>query len=265
MDTNCVPDSFWWMPGSATNCAPMNHHDEISEDAVLGGRLKLRQPLRGHRVGHDAILLAAAVPARAGQCAADLGAGVGAAGLALAVRTPSLKVTLVEIDSRLCALSSDNVRLNGLAGRVAVACADAGSIEALGSAGLAHEGFDHVLMNPPFFDARRHNVSPDPGRRSAHVGDPDLLKRWIGAASWLLRPAGALTIIWRADGVNEVLIPLSSAFGGALALPVIAKTNAASPIRVLVRAVKGASASPVFCRPLVLNDDQGHPTGSAEA
>ena len=38
--------------------------DKASEDAVLGGRLVLRQPLRGHRVGHDAILLAAATVAQ---------------------------------------------------------------------------------------------------------------------------------------------------------------------------------------------------------
>ena len=53
---------------------------ETSEDAVLGGRLRLRQPLYGHRVGHDAILLAAATAGRAGEHAVDLGAGVGAAG-----------------------------------------------------------------------------------------------------------------------------------------------------------------------------------------
>ncbi|MGC1779258.1 MAG: methyltransferase, partial [Xanthobacteraceae bacterium] len=28
-----------------------------SDDSALGGRLVLRQPLRGHRFGHDAILL----------------------------------------------------------------------------------------------------------------------------------------------------------------------------------------------------------------
>ena len=40
---------------------------QTSDDAVLGGRLTLRQPLKGHRVGHDAILLAAATGARAGE------------------------------------------------------------------------------------------------------------------------------------------------------------------------------------------------------
>ena len=77
----------------------MRTDSESSEDAILGGRLRVRQPLRGHRVGHDAILLAAATAARAGEHAVDLGSGVGAAGLALAVRIPELKVTLIEIDA----------------------------------------------------------------------------------------------------------------------------------------------------------------------
>ena len=56
---------------------------QTSDDAVLGGKLVLRQPLHGHRFGHDAILLAAATDAHAGEHAVELGAGVGAAGLAL--------------------------------------------------------------------------------------------------------------------------------------------------------------------------------------
>ena len=83
---------------------------DTSEDAVLGGKLRLRQPLRGHRVGHDAILLAAATGGRAGELAVDLGAGVGAAGLALAVRVEGLKVTLVEIDQALCRGDTVNSR-----------------------------------------------------------------------------------------------------------------------------------------------------------
>ena len=75
---------------------------------MLGGRLRLRQPARGHRFGHDAILLAAACPARAGEQVVDLGAGVGAAGLALAARVDGMPVTLVEIDPQLAALAAEN-------------------------------------------------------------------------------------------------------------------------------------------------------------
>ena len=83
---------------------------ETSEDAVLGGRLVLRQPLRGHRVGHDAILLAAATVAQSGDHAVDLGSGVGGAGLALARRIEGVAVTLVEIDPVLTALAAGNAR-----------------------------------------------------------------------------------------------------------------------------------------------------------
>src|SRR5580658_263021 len=97
---------------------------EVSEDGVLGGKLVLRQPLRGHRFGHDAILLAAATAALAGEQAVELGSGVGAAGLALARRIPGLAVTLVEIDPALSALGRDNAERNGLAARVRAVCLD---------------------------------------------------------------------------------------------------------------------------------------------
>ena len=92
----------------------------VTEDAVLGGRLRLRQLAHGHRVGHDAILLAAACPGRAGERTADLGAGVGAAGLALAARVTGINVTLVELDVEVAALARENVRLNDLAPEVCV-------------------------------------------------------------------------------------------------------------------------------------------------
>ena len=142
----------------------------ISEDAVLGGRLRLRQPLSGHRVGHDAILLAAATGGSAGELAVDLGAGIGAAGLALAARVNAIKVALVEIDETLSRLACDNARINGLAGRVRTIACDAEDKSALAAAGLPAGSADRVLMNPPFHDARRHNVSPDARRRLAHAG-----------------------------------------------------------------------------------------------
>jgi tRNA1(Val) A37 N6-methylase TrmN6 len=255
------------MPGSGMSYAPMAPDEpfETTNDAVLGGRLRLRQPLRGHRVGHDAILLAAATGAHAGEHAVDLGSGVGGAGLALAVRVPALKVTLVEIDAGLCALASGNAERNGLAERVnAVAC-DVEDTSALAAAGLASGSIDHVLMNPPFNDARRQNASPDPRRRLAHVAGPGLLSRWVAAADWLLKPNGSLTLIWRADGRDAVLAALSAAFGDIVMMPVYPRAGAAA-IRVLVRALKASDPAARHDAPaLVLNDDNGKPTAAAEA
>jgi tRNA1(Val) A37 N6-methylase TrmN6 len=237
---------------------------ETSEDAILGGRLRVRQPLHGHRVGHDAILLAAATCARPTEQAIELGAGVGAAAFAIAARAPGLKVTLVEVDPVLCALARHNARLNRLEDRVRVFDADAESIESLKSAGLSPEHFDRVLMNPPFHDSRRHNVSPDPGRRLAHSGEAGLLKRWVASAAWLLKTSGVLVLIWRADALDEVIEALQPVFGAIAVLPVHPRDEAA-PIRVLVRAAKGGSNSRKNYPPLVLNDEEGRPTPVAEA
>src|SRR5712691_1410903 len=118
----------------------------VTDDAVLGGRLRLKQPRRGHRVGHDAILLAAATGARPGEDAVDLGAGVGAAGLALAARVPGTTVTLVEIDPELAALAAANAERNDLAGRVRVAVLDvAAPARAFAAAGLSPESVARVV------------------------------------------------------------------------------------------------------------------------
>jgi len=200
---------------------------EVTEDAALGGRLRLRQPKRGHRVGHDAILLAAACPARAGERAVDLGAGVGAAGLALALRVEGTEVVLVEVDA-------------------------------------GPESVAHVLMNPPFNDPARQRVSPDGRRRLAHAGSGSTLPVWIKTAARLLRPRGTLTLIWRADGLADVLQALAPTFGGATVLPVHPREEEAA-IRVLVRATKASRAPLALLPGFVLNDRSGRPTAQAES
>jgi tRNA1(Val) A37 N6-methylase TrmN6 len=235
-----------------------------SEDAVLGGRLRLRQPLKGHRVGHDAILLAAATGGRAGERAADLGAGVGAAGLALAARVKALRVALVDIDVALCALAAENALLNGLDGRIETHAANVEDIRSLAKAGLTSGRFDRVLMNPPFHDSSRQNPSPNPRRRLAYAAAPGLLARWIASAAWLLKPQGIVTLIWRADELAVVRQALSSEFGDASVLPVYPRPDTPA-VRVLVRAVKSAKGPGATYSGLILNDARGKPSVAAEA
>jgi tRNA1(Val) A37 N6-methylase TrmN6 len=237
--------------------------DATTDDAMLGGRLRLKQPARGHRAGHDAILLAAAVPALPGERAADLGAGVGAAGLALAARVPGLQVVLVEIDATLAALAAENAVRNGLADRVAVVAADVAAIgQAAGPAAPAG-GFDQVLCNPPFLDPGRHAASPDPGKRGAHMPERPR-DDWIAAAFRLLQPGGTLTLIERADALAGVLADLDARWGAIEVVPVHPRPEAPA-IRVLVRARKGRR-TPLSLRPaLVLAEPGGGPSAAAEA
>ena len=239
--------------------------DDYTDDAVLGGRLVLRQPRTGHRVGHDAILLAAAADASSGDRAVELGAGVGAAGLALAQRVAGLSVTLVEIDPRLAVLAEHNAAQNSLGDRVRVAVLDVtGPDDAFARNGIVAGAAAHVLMNPPFNDPARQNVSPDPARRFAHVGSAKTLEQWAERAARLLAPAGVLTLIWRADGLGEVLSALGARFGALTVMPVYPRPDAAA-IRVLVRAVKGNRAPLAIAPSLMLNDADARPSKEAEA
>jgi tRNA1(Val) A37 N6-methylase TrmN6 len=237
---------------------------DTTADAVLGGRLILRQPRRGHRVGHDAILLAAACGARADEHVVDLGAGVGGAGLALAVRVAGLRVTLVEIDASLAALAASNALTNAMGDRVSAITCDAENTAALGRAGLNAGSIDRVLMNPPFNDAVRQKVSPDPRRRLAHAAGPDLLKRWVATAGFLLKPHGLLTLIWRADALDHVLAALKPGFGTVGVMPVLPRMGVPA-IRVLVRAERAGAGAMRDYPGLILNDPNGKPSAAAEA
>jgi len=239
--------------------------EELTDDAVLGGRLRLKQKRRGHRVGHDAILLAAATGARTGDRAVDLGAGVGAAGLALAVRVSEASVTLVEVDPELAAIAADNIERNGLSDRANAVVLDVSApAEAFAAAGLGPGGADHVLMNPPFNDPSRQKVSPDQDRSLAHAAPEASLADWVAAAAWLVHSAGMLTMIWRADGLAHVLASISKSFGGLVVLPVHGRAGEPA-IRILVQATKGSSAPLRLLPGFMLNDRSGRPTAEAEA
>jgi tRNA1(Val) A37 N6-methylase TrmN6 len=159
----------------------------LTEDAVLGGRLKLVQPARGHRAGHDAILLAAACPAA--KHAIDLGAGIGTAGLALLVRDAAERVTLVEIDKQLAGLAHANSVKNGFVARTAIVAAD---VDLLARRGGPHHpraaSADLVLANPPFNDPARRRASPTPRGGAACGADPT--PSWVRAADRLLKAGG---------------------------------------------------------------------------
>ena len=239
------------------NCGPMTDVAACTEDAFLGGLLRLRQLKSGHRAGHDAMLLAAATPVRAGHRVVDLGAGVGAAGLAVARRADGIDLVLVEIDEVLAGLARGNAAANAIAADVIVLDVEA-TAEAFAAAGLGPDSVDAVLMNPPFNDAARHRASPDSARELAHVATSTTLEKWVHAARRILKSSGTLTLIWRADGISDVLAALDRGFGSLAILPVHGDVSTPA-IRILVRATKGGRAPTQIHPALMLNDESGVP------
>jgi tRNA1(Val) A37 N6-methylase TrmN6 len=239
------------------NCARMSDPPDVSEDSFLGGQLRLRQLKSGHRAGHDAVLLAAATPARPGDRVADLGAGIGVAGLSVARRVGGVGLVLVEIDPTLSDLARGNAAANDIAAEVIVLDIESGAAT-FAACGLTPDSVDIVLMNPPFNDPARHRRSPDDARGLAHVATETTLANWIHAARRILKSKGVLTLIWRADGIADVLAALDHGFGSVEILPVHSDVRTPAN-RILVRASKGGRAPTQIHSALMLNEESGVP------
>jgi tRNA1(Val) A37 N6-methylase TrmN6 len=227
-------------------------------DEFLGGALRLWQPKSGYRAGLDAVLLAAACPAAAGECVIDCGAGVGTVGLALARRVNGAQVTLVERDETLAALATRNVLDNGLAANVAVICADLTAPLARTPALAQLTGtFDHVLANPPYYAQAAGTRAPDPLKDGSHAMPEGRLDDWVRFAAAMARDGGTLTIVHRPDALPEVLAALERRFGGAHVLPLHPRAGAPAN-RVLIQARKGSRAGMTLLPGRVLHTEDSH-------
>lgn len=221
---------------------------DTTQDAFLGGRLILEQPRRGHRIGHDAMLLAAM--AQAGDSTfIDFGSGVGGAGLAALTQLGGARAVLVEREPELAALAGRNAERNGLAGRCEILCADVGMLNRRGGPSLAPA--DLVLANPPFNLSRAHRVSPDAARARAHMADDALLLVWVVAAARCLKPGGRLAMILRPSELPLLLDALKGRFGALELQPVHPRADRPA-VRLLARAVKGRRTPPTILPGVVL-------------
>ena len=237
--------------------------DGLTEDLWLGERLTLVQPKRGHRVGTDAaLLIAAAGEARQGRIV-DVGAGVGAVGLALAQRSTLAFVDLVEIDPGLARLAERNAALNGLQARTRVLRLDALVPRERRETGLT-ESASCVVTNPPFFDARAVRASPDESKARAHVLGRDGLADWMESALAMLAPRGRFVMIHRPEALAPILAAIGGRLGALALLPVHPAKNAGAH-RVLVSGFKGSRAPLRLAPGLVLHGADGRLTPEADA
>ncbi|MHA7772181.1 tRNA1(Val) (adenine(37)-N6)-methyltransferase [Roseibium sp. M-1] len=234
---------------------------ETTRDAFLGGQVHVHQPKRGrHRAGLDAVYLAAALPDGTKGHVVDLGAGVGTAGFCAAARLSDIRVTLVDVDETVLKLARrglEDLDNAAFADRVSLLAAD---ITAKGSlrhaAGLTPSLADHAIMNPPYYEADRFRASPNSARADAHMLDDRGLAPWAKTATDIVKEGGSLTVIFRADGLRELLDVLQGRFGAIDVIPLRPRPEAAAT-RVLIRAVR-ASKAPLRLMPgFVLHEGDG--------
>lgn len=230
-----------------------------TDGALLGGRVKFRQPPKGYRVAIDPLLLAAAVPAEGLERVLDLGAGAGAAALCLAARVKGCRIDCLEAEEDLARLAAENVSANKLDQRIIVHVGDLRRPPA----DLPRGGFDHAMMNPPYLPLAAADAPPDQAKRKATVDELGI-EAWIGAALRFLKPRGRLTLIHRADRVDEVIVALDGRAGEVALIPLWPRAGEAAR-RVILRARKGVKSPARISAGLVLHREDGGFTAEADA
>ncbi|MEW5686300.1 MAG: methyltransferase [Pseudomonadota bacterium] len=225
--------------------------DAVTEDRLLDGAVRLRQPARGYRAGMDAALLAAACDARPDQRVIEAGCGPGAALLAAAHRCPGARFTGVEREAAALALAQENIALNGLGDRVEARPGDVGQR----FAALGLPPFDAALANPPFFDDPSALRAPAPEKAAAWMADEGLLG-WTEFLLKAVREGGTITVVHRADRLAD-LLGLLAPKAGSFQIRAVHPFADAPAKRVLVRAIKTGKAPLKILPPLVLHDRGG--------
>jgi tRNA1Val (adenine37-N6)-methyltransferase len=220
-------------------------------ETFLDGRIKVAQPEKGFRSGLDAVMLSAAIPAREGQSALELGAGAGTASLCLAARVPGITIVGVEISKSVAALAEQNAAANGMDIKFIAADIFAPPPE-------LKRDYDQVFCNPPFHGEGQ--ASPDAARASALMDDGQLAD-WLKLGLQRTVSGGFFTTILRADRLPEALAALPQR--GLAVFPLWPRMGETAK-RVIVQVRKGSNAPFALLPGLVLHQQDGSWTPEAD-
>ncbi len=250
-----VADEDYWPAWAVSEEAS----EQVREDTLLGGRVKILQPVNGFRAAIDPVFLAATVAAMPGDQVLDVGSGTGAAALALRARIKGVSVTGMDVQPGLIALATRSAARNGFEETTRFIEVD---IAQPPSAVLAMK-FDHVMSNPPFLVANRGQRPKDQARALATIESSADLATWLRFMDGRLRDGGTLSVIHRADRANEITDALHGRYGDIEVIDLVSVDDGRPVKRCIVRALKGAGSGTVSQKAFVVHEADGTYTDMA--
>ncbi|WP_349539415.1 methyltransferase [Sagittula sp. NFXS13] len=221
---------------------------DLTRDAMLGGLVQIWQPRIGYRAGTDPVLLAASIRGVAGQSVLELGCGGGAALCCLGRRVPGMRLAGLEIQPGYAALARRNLSDNCLTGDVWQGDLIDPPKE------MKAESFDHVMANPPYFEAGKGLIARDGGRGTGRAGEVPL-HAWVQAAAKRLKPRGYATFILRIERMPELMSAMRDQQLGSLELLPLLPRAGRPPRLFLLRGRKDGRGPFTFHVPQVIHPD----------
>ena len=206
---------------------------ELSNDAFLGGKLKLLQPKRGFRSGIDSVLLAASVKASPGDRVLDIGTGVGTVLFCLMKRITDLKAVGIELQEEYYSLATENSKNNSLKSEILL-----GDFQSPNN-GLQKRMFDQIFFNPPYYAEKTYKKSGNRSRELANIEKSGVLENMLSFSLKRCKPYGFITLVNRPARLGKILSVLEKGAGDIRVLPV-QSSRGNSSFRIIVRARKSA-------------------------
>lgn len=225
-------------------------NEQTTCDAFLGGKLNILQPKHGYRAATDPVFLAACIAAKPGQSVLELGCGVGVAMLCLGKRIPDIEIIGLEIQEEYAKLARRNAARNSM--DVAVIDGDLMQMPH----DLRDQSFDHVMFNPPFYEATRVSAPKDAGKSQAHIMALGI-NDWISVGMKRLKPKGQLSFIHRVEILPDALGCLTQIAGDITIKPLVSRQGKAAK-RVILTCRKGTHGPAVLLSPLVIHQSDAH-------
>lgn len=257
-DTHFTPSN---PPPSAAAGVPHS----LTEDAFLGGKLRILQPEKGYRAGIDAVFLAASIPAQTGDAVFEAGIGTGVASLCLLSRTPGIHVTGMEITARYAMMCEENAKRNGFGQNVRVIHADVKEALRKDLASMPQHGtFAHAFANPPYFEEGKVTPSPSLLKAQAHAFGSDDLELWIKVMAAMVGLRGTVTLIHKPETLGKILNAMDDKFGDIRVAPLYAREGTAAS-RIVVQGVRGSRAPMQLLPGLILHGADNAFTADADA
>ncbi|AHJ66719.1 tRNA1(Val) (adenine(37)-N6)-methyltransferase [Granulibacter bethesdensis] len=238
----------------------MNENNDVTEGSLLNGAIAYRQLRTGFRTGLEPVLLAAAIPARAGERVLEAGTGPGAGLLCLAHRVPGIQGTGVEKSSDIATLARQNVQTNHLENRLSIITQDI--LDFAQEMSGSPSNYDHVFANPPWHE-EASSPSPVALRDQAKRRHAGLVSQWVQALGSMVRPRGSISLILPAALISEAMTSLREAKAGEISLyPLWPKAERRAKI-IIVRGIKAARGPDRVESGLMLHQEDGSFTPQA--
>ncbi len=238
--------------------------DTTTRDKFLDGKIIIEQLKDGGRSGSDTILLSAAVPAKFGDFVLEIGTGNATASIALAHFVKDIKIVAIDNDDTNVLLAQRNVQLNDMNNQITIKNLDIldTKIRSHLFSSKKNISFDHIFMNPPYFDIKKNIIPTSHHNKIAKTFSVNDLPKWIDAANNLLKNNGTLTIINKVENLLSIINTLGH-YGSINILPLTSKRRKDAD-RVIVQLKKGSKSKARLLYPLIMHNENGHYTDNVE-